>query len=264
MAPGLLVSVRSLGEAVMAAELGVGVVDLKEPARGPLGQPDPLVAARIANCLGHQTNLSIALGELSEYRIHQAEYLRGYSFAKIGLSNMRNEPLFVSKWQSWASAVSGHCRPVVVSYADWQAAAAPDPALLVQLAVDVRAAFMLFDTFHKRGGSLLDILTPGQLAALIEPLVDNGVPVALAGSLNIAAIEILARLPIQLVGVRGLVCRCGNRHCAIDPQRIRTLLATPGLSVSGGPPARDSRCRQYRHSQKTGNKTGRWRANPIG
>ncbi len=215
----------------MAARPGVSVVDLKEPARGALGRVDPVIAHRIAASAGPRATLSIALGELPDFKSHNLAYLRGFTFAKIGLSGMHGRPVFRC-WQNWATAIGEYCRPVVVAYADWQRCDAPDPACLAQMAIDVQAPFFLLDTCHKDGLSLMDFLSVPQLSRLVDRLTAHGVPVATAGSLDVPAILRLSQLPIQLIGVRGMVCRCGNRNCVIDPVRIDALsrLLNPGMA----------------------------------
>src|SRR5947209_8028398 len=46
-APGLLVSVRSAAEARAALDGGAALIDIKEPARGPLGRADDGVMAEV-------------------------------------------------------------------------------------------------------------------------------------------------------------------------------------------------------------------------
>src|SRR4051812_49007094 len=69
--PKLLVSVRNVSEAQAAVGGGCDLLDVKEPARGPLGMADRRVIAEVAQfAAGAQTDrpleCSVALGEVDE------------------------------------------------------------------------------------------------------------------------------------------------------------------------------------------------------
>ena len=66
--PALLVSVRSAAEALAARAGGAAVIDVKEPARGPLGRADVDVWREIFAAIPPVVPVSVALGELSEWR----------------------------------------------------------------------------------------------------------------------------------------------------------------------------------------------------
>ena len=88
---GLLVSVRSAAEAVVALEAGTDLLDVKEPARGPLGRADPEVMAEVARCAGGSVPVSVALGELRDAdevpRLPQS-----IAYAKLGLAGCGRPP----------------------------------------------------------------------------------------------------------------------------------------------------------------------------
>ena len=67
-AVGLLVSVRSVQEARAASEGGCAVLDVKEPAHGPLGMADPAVIGEAVEC-GRAAGVatSMALGEVVDW-----------------------------------------------------------------------------------------------------------------------------------------------------------------------------------------------------
>src|SRR2546430_1416012 len=56
--PGLLVSVRSVDEALAALEGGADLIDAKEPSRGSLGQADLDVLEAIVSKVGRRTPVS--------------------------------------------------------------------------------------------------------------------------------------------------------------------------------------------------------------
>src|SRR5437667_9340081 len=62
---GLLVSVRSVEEAVAATKAGADLVDVKEPSRGPLGMAEAEVVGGVIAAVGSKVPVSAALGEWS-------------------------------------------------------------------------------------------------------------------------------------------------------------------------------------------------------
>ncbi|HEV3164614.1 MAG TPA: (5-formylfuran-3-yl)methyl phosphate synthase, partial [Isosphaeraceae bacterium] len=65
---GLLVSVRSVEEAQRALAGGAAVIDIKEPARGPLGQADPEIWQAVREAVPPHLPVSAALGELIDWQ----------------------------------------------------------------------------------------------------------------------------------------------------------------------------------------------------
>ena len=73
---GLLVSVRSAAEALVAMAGGADLIDVKEPSRGSLGAVDPEVLSEICDAVGGRLPISAALGELAESVDEANEYQR--------------------------------------------------------------------------------------------------------------------------------------------------------------------------------------------
>ncbi len=63
---GLLVSVRDAAEAAASLAGGADLIDVKEPARGPLGRADAATIAAVVQAVGGRVPVSAALGELRE------------------------------------------------------------------------------------------------------------------------------------------------------------------------------------------------------
>ncbi len=71
MLPRLLVSVRSLSEAMAAVRGGVSILDIKDPSSGPLGRAAANIAAEITCAIresGSGIPVSVALGEIIEWQ----------------------------------------------------------------------------------------------------------------------------------------------------------------------------------------------------
>jgi uncharacterized protein (UPF0264 family) len=224
--PRLLVSVRDAAEAEAALAGGADLIDVKEPARGPLGRADADVIAAVVTAVGGRVPVSAALGELRDCPlVGVAEELpAGVGYVKWGLSG-----LLRARWGRHlvnAAHFLPHGRPVAVAYADWGRADAPRPADVAGYAG--RFGFtktLLLDTFIKDGSTLLDWLTPDEVAALVRLCreADSTVAVALAGSLGPAEIERLHGVAPDWFAVRGAAC-AGGRDGRVEESRVRELV----------------------------------------
>src|SRR5690349_12551439 len=105
---GLLVSVRSAVEALAAYAGGAAVIDMKEPARGPLGQADPAVWQAVRAAVPRAITLSVALGELVEWRGRDPidpAWFDGISYRKLGLAGADRR--WADEWASLRAACGG-------------------------------------------------------------------------------------------------------------------------------------------------------------
>src|SRR5438552_1913494 len=72
--PGLLVSVRSADEVKAALAGGADLIDVKEPAKGPLAPAEAEVVAAVIDKVGGRVPVSAALGEWSPNAITDAHW----------------------------------------------------------------------------------------------------------------------------------------------------------------------------------------------
>jgi (5-formylfuran-3-yl)methyl phosphate synthase len=215
----LLVSVRSADEARAALAGGADLIDVKEPARGPLGAAEAEVIREVLAVVAGRVPVSAALGEFADWR-HQ-EMPVGLEYAKWGLAGYVQRPI-CAVVQVRTSSYAHH--PVLVAYADHRRAKSPDPELLAAAATRFEFAAFLIDTSVKDGSTLLDWIAPATLARMRFALCDAGVKVALAGSLDESAIRTLAPLAPDWFAVRGAAC-VGGRAGMICADRVRRLRA---------------------------------------
>ncbi len=227
---GLLVSVRSVAEAAMALQCGVDLIDVKEPSRGSLGAADFVIQQQIIAFVGGKVPVSVALGELSDFRLPTADAdpgparQAGPTYAKLGLANMVSTSNWQSRWLAAMQSLPETTRPVAVAYADWQRAAAPAPAKVLAAAAQASAPYLLIDTFDKSHGNLLAHVSLAELADLSARAAEQQIRLVLAGSLDSAAIKTLLPLAPALIAVRGAAC-AGGRTQAIDAARVKQLVA---------------------------------------
>jgi uncharacterized protein (UPF0264 family) len=218
MATRLLVSVRDAAEAAVALAGGADLIDVKEPARGPLGRADVATIAAVVDLVGGQVPVSAALGELrdgDDFDGVPAEV----RYVKWGLSG-----LFGRLWRKRLLRMREHSagRVVPVAYADHLAADSPPPADVVAFAAGAGLSPVLIDTFRKDGPTLLDVLGTDQIAALVRTCHDAGLRVALAGSLTVEAIVRLRNVRPDWFAVRTAACD-GGRSGAVSERRVGEL-----------------------------------------
>jgi uncharacterized protein (UPF0264 family) len=220
---GLLVSVRSSGEARLALEGGADVIDLKEPAHGALGAAEPAVWAEVASTVAARVPMSVALGEMRE--ADEPTYphaLTEFQFAKLGLAGCRTWPDWPRRWAERLQILPTGVAPVAVVYADWSLAASPRPEAILEQAAEGRCGVVLFDTFCKTNGGLLHHLELTELARLTHLARGWGMQVVLAGSLGPATIRQTLALAPDYIAVRGAACR-GARTGDVDVNMVRGL-----------------------------------------
>jgi uncharacterized protein (UPF0264 family) len=217
----LLVSVRSVDEALLAAREGADFIDLKEPGQGALGGlPVASIAAIVSALRSHRLTLPVSatIGDLPMHALTEilarvdAVGACGVDYVKVGVTRDRA-----------ASAVlDGLARcdaPVVpVFIAD----RGLDEALVARAAALGFPALMA-DTADKDAGSLFDVVPLAALRRFIAAARSAGALVGLAGALQRSHAAVLADLAPDFAGFRSAVCVGGRSH-ALDAQCLRDLV----------------------------------------
>ncbi|HKX93665.1 MAG TPA: (5-formylfuran-3-yl)methyl phosphate synthase [Methylibium sp.] len=214
----MLVSVRSVDEALLAATAGADFIDLKEPSAGALGAL-PLATARAVvtalQALPQRPLISATVGDFAPgaivpvlERVAQTAAC-GVDYVKVGIAPGALELLHAL----------AHCETAVV------------PVLIADAGVDaatlahaLRGPFpaLMLDTQDKRGGSLLARLDDAALRGFIERCRTAGKLAGLAGALREDDLPRLRGLAADFAGFRSAVCS-GPRTAALDPARVRAL-----------------------------------------
>ncbi len=231
----MLVSVRNATEAHAAVAGGCDLLDIKDPARGPLGMADAGVMAEMARfaseCRGDDGPLpcSAALGELAEWESPNADESlpRGISFVKFGSAGIETPEKWIEIWHRVQSGlVSTHPEAlhwVAVAYADWQAAQSLEPWRLLDGACSVASDAVLIDTFDKSSGNLLQLMKPAELEKFADVCHRAGLHLALAGGLRGSQFAELVNIRPDIIGVRGAACTGGCRTAAVSADAVRAL-----------------------------------------
>lgn len=216
----LLVSVRSVDEALLAAQGGADFIDLKEPGQGALGGlPTATIRAIVGALRGQGSVLPIsatigdvAMSALAEIQARvQAVGACGVDYVKVGVER---EPQAAAVLDGLDRC--GH--PVVpVFIAD----RGIDFALL-----DAALGFpaVMADTADKRSGSLFDAVPPADLRRFVARARGAGALVGLAGALRLTHLPALAELAPDFAGFRSAVC-AGDRGSPLEGALLRDLAA---------------------------------------
>lgn len=224
----LLVSVRDLTEARAAWAGGADLIDLKEPANGPLGMVSHAVFSEVICELGHplSVQLSAALGEVGDWDGTEVHDLSGVNYCKLGLSRLSVAGGF-SAWRRVRERIdrsaANPIRWIAVCYADFEAAAAPLPEDVLQEAIDSGCAGILFDTWNKSSGKLWEHLSPRVISVYLSQAHAAGLMTALAGKLGREDVRLARELGADVFAVRSAACSGGNRSGSICGQAVAEL-----------------------------------------
>ena len=154
---GLLVSVRDSVEAQRAIRGGAAIVDVKEPLNGSLGAASELQWADVIGTCQWKTPLSLALGELTDGALTtRLARVPPVQFAKIGLAGCRDCRDWIPRWRWVIERLPTGTSPVAVTYADTDRAISPDADEIWRQASRLGCSAMLWDTYDKEHGKLLD------------------------------------------------------------------------------------------------------------
>ena len=241
----ILISPTSLEEAEAAIAGGADIIDVKNPAEGSLGASFPWVIRRVAERIaGRPILLSATLGDLPAKPGTAAlaalgAIQSGARYIKAGLYGTRDE----AEARAVMRAVTRTCRetdatllPVAAGYADYRRFAGLDPQTIVRVARDSDAALVMLDTAIKDGATLFDALDEAELAAFASAARVAGLGVALAGSVGLRHLAALRRIGADVVGIRGAVCRGGDRRGTIDAGLVKDFIARARMPAEGVSP----------------------------
>ena len=233
--PGLLVSVRSADEVAAALEGGADLIDVKEPAKGPLAPAEAEVVAAVIDAVDGQVPVSAALGEWSPNAITEAHWHLELplQYVKWGLAGYAATPGWGEDLLDTRRELPIATEMVAVAYADWERAKSVPPAEVAKFAKRFRFKAFLLDTWGKDGKTLLDFMTAKEIATLVDGLRRVYTTVCVGGSLRPEQIKQLKGVTPDYFAVRTSACAAGKRDGVIDATRVKKwkeLLA--GVKVS--------------------------------
>lgn len=226
----LLVSVRSVAEARLAAEAGVDFIDLKEPGDGALGGLDTATIATIVAALPAAAGmavrkLSATIGDTPDGDPVDAVLAKvravaacGVDYVKVGIARRPSAAALLAALADCGAAVI----PVFVADLGLDAGA-------VRTACSLGFAGVMVDTADKRAGSLFDVLDAEALRAFVGTARAAGTMVGVAGALQLADLPRVAALAPDYAGFRSAVCRDG-RAGSLDAGLLAALCRQGGYA----------------------------------
>lgn len=216
----LLASVNSLHEALTVFNIGVDIVDLKQPAQGALGALDLADVREIVCTINGRCPVSATIGDLplhpeSVFNAVQAMSETGVDYIKIGF-------FAGGDWQATLDRLSsltaqGH-QLIAVLLAD----AEPDRIPLTAIKTAGFKGVML-DTQDKQRGALTQIMSLSAIAAFVETAKKHNLLCGLAGALRLNDIPTLLPLQANYLGFRGALCEQHQRTASLNPTAIRAI-----------------------------------------
>ena len=222
----LLVSVRDAEEVLAALAGGADWIDLKEPSAGPLAAVKVCVARAAVQVLAGQRTMSAALGELRDWEVASANELlavKDIGVVKLGLAGCVLLDDWQQRWQAVAEeAARNNKKLVAVVYADWQQANAPTPEVILRLAQTEGCRYLLIDTYEKSSGTVFDHFERSELVRILHSAKEFGMTTVLAGSLSRNLIGQIPTEGVDIVAVRGAVCR-GDRTTRVDAGLVESF-----------------------------------------
>lgn len=221
--PGLLVSVRTADEVAAALAGGADLIDVKEPAKGPLAPAEAEVVAAVLDAVGGKVPVSAALGEWSPNAITDAHWHLELklNYVKWGLAGYAPVVGWGEDLLDTRRELPAGMEMVAVAYADWERAKSVPPAELVKFAKRFRFKAFLLDTWNKDGKTLFDFMKPDDVCELVESLKRVYVTVAVGGSLRPEHAKLLKGAAPDYFAVRTSACAAGKRDGVIDEARVK-------------------------------------------
>lgn len=217
---GLLASVNSLDEALAALDIGVDIIDLKQPAQGALGALPIADVTEIVRAISGRCPVSATIGDLplqpdTVFNAVKAMSTTGVDYIKIGF-------FAGGDWQATLDRLStltaqGH-QLIAVLLAD----AEPDRTPLSALKTAGFKGAML-DTQNKQRGALTQIMPFSTIAAFVADAKQQNLLCGLAGALRLNDIATLLPLQANYLGFRGALCEQHQRTARLDPAAIRAV-----------------------------------------
>lgn len=229
----LLVSVRSVDEAWVAAQGGADFIDLKEPGQGALGGlPVATIAEIVAALRSRQIVLPVSatIGDLPMADLDgicaqvNAVGACAVDYVKVGIERGAG----AREVLGWLAGCGWPVVPVFIA----------DRGIdetLVEHAIKLGFPGLMADTADKRVGSLFDVVAQPALQRFVAAVRAAGAMVGLAGALRIADAATLAALAPDFAGFRSAVC-VGDRSGALDASRLRELCAAMRAAASAQAP----------------------------
>jgi (5-formylfuran-3-yl)methyl phosphate synthase len=234
-----LISPISLEEALIVAEGGADIIDIKNIKEGSLGASFPWIISEVVkNLKPYDVLFSATLGDLP-FKPGTASLAAlgaaaaGAQYIKAGLYDVANEEQGVEMMVAIRRACKDYDPKITVvtaGYADYRRFNGLDTDTLVRIAERSKSDLVMVDTAIKDGATLFDAMTLEEIRKFVDAGHKAGLKVALAGSVRTEHLPALQEVNADVIGVRGAVCGKGaslnDRKTGIERDRVRSFMET--------------------------------------
>lgn len=217
----LLVSPKNLSEAITASKGGADIIDVKNPEEGSLGANYPWVISEIRDSVPSDIPVSAAIGDfpylpgtasLAAYGVLKS----GADIIKVGIKGPSDKVEAIDLMEKVVESVGDEISKIVVcGYGDYERSETINPLVIPEVAEESGSDIAMLDTAVKDGRPLTDFLGYDELDNFIQKSRSLDLQSALAGSLGFEEVQNLSELNPDILGVRGAVCKNGDRRSGI-------------------------------------------------
>lgn len=213
----MLASVTGVEEALLVANGGADLIDLKDPASGALGAlPEGTLRAVRRALPRHPVSATIGDLPLEPGTVREAVIRTaacGVDYVKVGLFPGGDLEATLDGLRPLAQTTP----LIAVLMADHLIALS-----LVDRVAQSGFRGVMLDTADKGKGPLTEIRPPSFLERFVERGKSRGLLTGLAGSLRLRDIDVLLPLQPDYLGFRSALCR-GGRQQGIDPRLLMAI-----------------------------------------
>ena len=234
----LLVSVQNMQEAIEADLGGADIIDVKNLQEALVGSGHPNLVEEARNKIPAEKHVSVTLGVVPNQAGTVAMAVRAAGMmnatsVKVGFRDADYDTALDVLTQS-KEALKGYDTKLVGSlFADNLLFGGLEPRLMVKLAHESGCDGFLIDTLTKDGRNLFDFIPENELRDIVMEGKSYGLSTALSGHLKLSDLDELARINPDIVGVRGAVCRSGERDMAVAREAVSDFKHELALRKSG-------------------------------
>ena len=242
----LMVSVQNLPEAMEALHGGADIVDVKNLQEALVGSAHPLTVKAVRDAIPGERHASVTLGVVPNQAgtVAMAVYAAGVIDAtsvKVGFMKTEYEQA-VETLQECREALDGFETKLIGSlFADNPLYGGLEADHMVELAKASQCDGWLIDTLTKDGRNLFDFMPELQLREMVLEGKAMGMSTALSGHLRMSDLDELARINPDIVGVRGAVCRKGDRSSDVHRDAVGEFRRQLDLRETGKISVREAR-----------------------